>query len=126
MSQPLLPASDFPDPTHHSHPTTPPPNASNGPQQTPEFAEDRAAETPPEDELGFGALDDGGPLPRPPLSGVGRMRRLVKKEQAHAAPLTAQQRLLLLDTWQRSGLPARRFRSTRIVGSSAGSRSYTM
>lgn len=44
---------------------------------------------------------------RPPLSGGGqRGRRLVKKEAAAAAPVTAEQRLLLLDTWQRSKLPA--------------------
>lgn len=42
----------------------------------------------------------------PPLSGRGhRGRRLVKPQVATPA-LTAEQRLLLLDTWQRSGLPA--------------------
>jgi transposase InsO family protein len=35
-----------------------------------------------------------------------RGRRLVKKEARPAEPLTASQRLLLLDTWRRSGLPA--------------------
>jgi transposase InsO family protein len=35
-----------------------------------------------------------------------RGRRLVKKDQPPAAPLNPQQRLLLLDTWRRSGLPA--------------------
>ena len=56
------------------------------------------------------ALDEAlAPLPahRPPLSlGRGGGRRLVKKPDAKAAPLTPQQRLLLLDTWQRRGLPA--------------------
>jgi transposase InsO family protein len=56
------------------------------------------------------ALDEAlAPLPahQPPLSlGRGGGRRLVKKQDAKAAPLTPQQRLLLLDTWQRSGLPA--------------------
>jgi transposase InsO family protein len=33
-------------------------------------------------------------------------RRLVQKSRAKSAPLTPQQRLLLLDTWRRSGLPA--------------------
>jgi transposase InsO family protein len=43
----------------------------------------------------------------PPLSGRGRRgRRLVAKPSTPATPLTAEQRLLLLDTWQRSGLPA--------------------
>ncbi len=45
--------------------------------------------------------------PRLPLrSGAGRGRRLVRKEdQARVVP-TGAQRLLILDTWQRSGLPA--------------------
>jgi hypothetical protein len=33
-------------------------------------------------------------------------RRLVKKDSPAPPPLTAEQRLLLLDTWRRSGLPA--------------------
>src|SRR5262249_60841718 len=42
-----------------------------------------------------------------PLSGRGRRgRRLVKPEANRPVALTAEQRLLLLDTWQRSGLPA--------------------
>jgi transposase len=41
----------------------------------------------------------------PNLGGRGRRgRRLVKKEPS--SPLTPEQRLLLLDTWRRSGLPA--------------------
>jgi transposase InsO family protein len=42
---------------------------------------------------------------RPLLAGRRRGRRLVQP-QAKPQPLTPQQRLLLLDTWQRSGLPA--------------------
>jgi transposase InsO family protein len=49
----------------------------------------------------------------PPLSGHGpsrgRGRRLVKKDQEKAQAMSAEQRLLLLDTWQRSGLPAEDF-----------------
>jgi transposase InsO family protein len=48
-------------------------------------------------------LDAG--LPRV-LAGRRRGRRLVKKEQSRTPTLTATQRLLLLDTWRRSGLPA--------------------
>jgi transposase InsO family protein len=48
-------------------------------------------------------LDVG--VPRVP-AGRWRGRRLVKKEQGRTATLTAPQRLLLLDTWLRSGLPA--------------------
>jgi transposase len=44
-------------------------------------------------------------LPR--LGGRGKPgRRLVAQQELRTAPLTAEQRLLLLDTWQRSGLPA--------------------
>ena len=46
------------------------------------------------------------PLPPLSLGRGGRGRRLVKKADAQTTPLTPQQRLLLLDTWQRSGLPA--------------------
>ena len=48
--------------------------------------------------------DPGVELPRPPRHCRGR--RLVAAPASPAAPLTPQQRLLLLDTWQRSGLPA--------------------
>src|SRR5262249_38343930 len=43
-------------------------------------------------------------LPRRPARRRGR--RLVASPATPATPLTPQQRLLLLDTWQRSGLPA--------------------
>jgi transposase InsO family protein len=47
------------------------------------------------------------PLPAPHLPGPrGRGRRLVKPEQKERVVHTPQQRLLILDTWQRSGLPA--------------------
>ncbi|MFA6135653.1 MAG: DDE-type integrase/transposase/recombinase [Phycisphaerae bacterium] len=47
-------------------------------------------------------------LRKPRLGGRGTVkgRRLVKPEESAQAPLTPQQRLLILDTWQRSGLPA--------------------
>jgi hypothetical protein len=49
---------------------------------------------------------------RPPLVGQrrGRGRRLVQPV-AKPEALTAEQRLLLLDTWRRSGLPAGDFAS---------------
>jgi transposase InsO family protein len=47
-------------------------------------------------------------LPRVP-AGRRRGKRLVKKEAAATPPLTPEQRLLLLDTWRRSGLPASDF-----------------
>lgn len=46
------------------------------------------------------------PLRKPPLSGVGTGRRLVKPEESSQPPMSPEQRLLILDTWQRSGLPA--------------------
>jgi transposase len=42
----------------------------------------------------------------PHLQSPPRGRRLVQKPATPAPPLTPQQRLLILDTWQRSGLPA--------------------
>ncbi len=47
------------------------------------------------------------PPPGPPrLQHPARGRRCVKKDGAPASPLSPQQRLLLLDAWRRSGLPA--------------------
>jgi transposase InsO family protein len=68
-----------------------------------------ASETPPPTEPQDAPAPDWidsltGALPRRPR--IPRGRRLVKKEQGQAAPLTPTQRLLLLDTWRRSGLPA--------------------
>ena len=42
----------------------------------------------------------------PLLGGRRKGRRLVRREEAPRTPLTPEQRLLILDTWQRSGLPA--------------------
>jgi transposase InsO family protein len=62
------------------------------------------------------ALLDEEPFPeepfeemrRPRLVGVGKSkgRRLVKPEESPQPAMTPEQRLLILDTWQRSGLPA--------------------
>jgi transposase InsO family protein len=51
------------------------------------------------------ADDFAAALARAPRTARRRGRRLVKPAES-VAPLTAQQRLLLLDTWRRSGLPA--------------------
>jgi hypothetical protein len=40
------------------------------------------------------------------LPGRRRRRRLVQRKETSRVPFTAQQRLLILDSWQRSGLPA--------------------
>lgn len=58
---------------------------------------------------GFVAVDPGVLPPlagRPVGKGRGNGRRLVKPSEAPTPTLTPQQRLLLLDTWRRSGLPA--------------------
>jgi transposase InsO family protein len=62
------------------------------------------------------ALADDGPFPeepfeevrRPCLVGTGKSkgRRLVKPAESPQPAMTPEQRLLILDTWQRSGLPA--------------------
>jgi transposase InsO family protein len=74
-----------PDPS----PTAPPSNPTEPP--------DPDADTPPAEEE---------PLELPRLQSPRRGRRLVHPPDTPPPPLTPQQRLLLLDTWQRSGLPA--------------------
>lgn len=48
------------------------------------------------------------PMRKPRLVGMGKGkgRRLVKPAESPQPPMTPEQRLLILDTWQRSGLPA--------------------
>jgi transposase InsO family protein len=92
-------------------PSMPPPTPGN-PADQDEYDE---AETEG-DEIPTDPAEDPEPRPRffhggssgvPSLSGRGkRGRRLVKPADAKVSPLSAEQRLLLLDTWQRSGLPA--------------------
>jgi transposase len=78
----------------------------------PEEAEGPEA-TPPAEGAGPAAspadVADGLPL-APPLSGRSRQRgRRLVKPAGKPEPLSAEQRLLVLDTWQRSGLPASDF-----------------
>jgi len=74
-----------------------PDNAGGSDHLPPEVGDEPSSDDEPEDV----------PLPRLPRLGAGRSGppRLVQKD-AKASLLTPQQRLLLLDTWQRSGLPA--------------------
>jgi transposase InsO family protein len=54
-------------------------------------------------------VNDGAPtdlLGRPHFAGRRKGRQLVRKDASRLPSLTAEQRLLLLDTWRRSGLPA--------------------
>jgi transposase InsO family protein len=59
-------------------------------------------------DIDWQAEAEAEPVPLPPPRRVGRPkgRRLVPPEGTKHAALTPQQRLLLLDTWRRSGLPA--------------------
>jgi transposase InsO family protein len=70
------------------------------------------------DQLGDAYREDGQlpeepfeePLRVPNLTGQRRGRRLVRPEEPQrSAPLSAEQRLLILDTWLRSGLPGSDF-----------------
>src|SRR5262245_12096945 len=68
---------------------------------------------PPDDDLDGRALlpeglavPDAAPRDGPRLDSPRRGRRLTNKPDAKALALTPQQRLLRLDTWIRSGLPA--------------------
>ncbi len=99
---PLVPAPAASPPPGH------PPDGPQHPADEPDDDEDIPIVYPPEDEPEFDlASDDARPAALPPLSGRGkRGRRLVAPDAAKPAALTAEQRLLLLDTWQRSGLPA--------------------
>ena len=77
----------------------------------PDEGSEAAAKALAEQALGYESVAPPQELPAlPRLTGRGRHgRRLVPKEAAPASPLTPQQRLLLLDTWRRSGLPAKDF-----------------
>jgi hypothetical protein len=87
-----------------------PPNGPNGPEQPPEPAEPQHPVAAPPD-----GADDAAPTPeaRPPglprLQHPLRGRRLTRKADRPTSPLTPEQRLLVLDAWLRSGLPAADF-----------------
>lgn len=52
---------------------------------------------------------EGDPPPLPPNLVARKRGTLSKRSQPPSPPLSPQQKLMLLDTWQRSGLPARDF-----------------
>ena len=62
----------------------------------------------PADPAPAGGIPPPEDLPReqPRLQHPARGRRYARKDEAPASPLTAEQRLLVLDAWRRSGLPA--------------------
>jgi transposase InsO family protein len=105
-------ASTAPAPEAASQPTPAPvPPRARGLSDEWEEPVDGVAENPADDPAASARCVDGTTIP-PPLAGRGRSprrgRRLVPPGPA-APPLTPEQRLLLLDTWQRSGLPAADF-----------------
>jgi transposase InsO family protein len=99
------------------HPRAVPPVAEAGPPITaPAVPRQPISEAPSGGSPAEDPLADEGPFPeepfeearRPRLVGGGKSkgRRLVKPEAPAQATMTPEQRLLILDTWQRSGLPA--------------------
>jgi transposase InsO family protein len=95
------PATDGPVPGRLDLNREAAPPAASGPALPPPSG---LTEPPGPDPDPTAAADDPQELPR--LQSPRRGRRLVQPPAAPATPLTPQQRLLLLDTWQRSGLPA--------------------
>ncbi|MHC4874592.1 MAG: DDE-type integrase/transposase/recombinase [Planctomycetota bacterium] len=84
---------------------------------------------PFEDSEGSGLMDESPDLeesdlsvseeavkPRRILTGPRKGRKLVRPEEKRKRTYTPQERLLLLDTWQRSGLPAKDFGAMVGVG----------
>jgi transposase InsO family protein len=83
--------SEFPSDAPRKYPPFVP--LTDGPQESADVDEDPTSAT------------DRPPLPHR-LRSPGRGRKLVHPDAVRTTPMTPQQRLLLLDTWQRSGLPA--------------------
>jgi transposase InsO family protein len=73
---------------------------------------DAASDSPPDGAAAEESEDarapafEDAPARVPPLASRARGRRLVRKTDTAPHAFTAEQRLLLLDTWRRSGLPA--------------------
>jgi transposase len=65
-----------------------------------------ASDTPETEPADSGDAEPEQPITSPRLKSPLRGRRLVKSADSAPSPLTGEQRLLLLDTWRRSGLPA--------------------
>jgi len=81
-----------------------PPEGSLDNEPTATAGSAEAAIPPP--ELQEDAVSAQRVLFGPRKGGSGKTRKLLKPEDARKAAVTPEQRLLLLDTWKRSGLPA--------------------
>ena len=77
-----------------------------GPSVDPQFADDVSAAEPPEED--WESFIGDAPYPTPNLTGQRKGRRsLVPPPSSEPVPDVApERRLLILDTWRRSGLPA--------------------
>jgi transposase InsO family protein len=85
-------------------PTNPP-----APEALQRLDQDDSADRADQEDLLAPAPEEDEPLHLPRLGGVGRRKRqpaLVKPQELSKSNQTPEQRLLLLDTWRRSGLPA--------------------
>jgi len=86
----------------------------NNPSAANEQGQDSGARQPDglassSDQPARDTVEEVAPQGAPRLSGRWPGRRLVAPNAPKPSTLTAEQRLLLLDTWQRSGLPAKDF-----------------
>jgi Helix-turn-helix domain len=98
------------EPLHPEDPSGRAPGAPNSPPQAPGPVPGRPDRPAGQEGLSVPPDDrpDEPPVPHevPRLQHPTKGRRLVKPPATPAPALTAQQRLPLLDTWRRSGLPA--------------------
>jgi transposase InsO family protein len=84
--------------------------AGRGPQAPPPpDAESEAPTFQPETDESPGAEPFAGPVRPPRLRPMRKGQRLVKKPTGPKLQISPEQRLLILDTWRRSGLPAADF-----------------
>ena len=87
----------------------PPPPDPAWEDAEPQYAGQDEPPTSPIDPEPEGEPRDWEPDPMPPSLTGRRRGGALKKPEPPKMPLSPQQKLLLLDTWKRSGLPARDF-----------------
>jgi hypothetical protein len=100
-----------PDPPHRStapgESPPPPPARDTGPNSPVDPHDEPQGSPVPAEREGEPPQTVDSPQPRiPRLGQPPHGKRITRKSDGPAQNLTAQQRLLLLDTWRRSGLPA--------------------
>jgi len=98
-------APEAPGPAERPEPIGP--EGTDGPLDTPSDWHPVPVDAVFEEPVRQGFDEEGLDLAPPRLAGRPRGRRLVKaKGTSRISPLSPKQRLLILDTWRRSGLPA--------------------